>query len=264
VGRVSDLVAQASQPDTVEAISSPSDSLSVDLSVGIVVPVYNEAAILASSLTYLRQMARDCPIVVVDGGSDDGSADIARRIVRTEVSPVANRGAQMNLGAHCLAEESPVDVLLFLHVDTRLPQNFLSHIRAVLSPRQEVKGGCFQMQFDRRSPWLWFYAWCTRFRGRYLHFGDQAFFLRREVFEALEGYRELPLMEDVDLLVRLRRQEQGGQEGFVVLPASVLSSARRFLRFGAVRQQLLNLVLVVLYELGVSPHRLRRWYPPVR
>lgn len=225
-----------------------------ELSIGIVVPIFNEAAILESALERLRQVAGPSPVVVVDGHSTDGSAHIARQFFPTEISPEASRGIQQNCGAQYLK----TDVLLFLHADSQLPPGFDLQIRKALEdPR--VVGGCFQLRFDAVRPMLQFYSWCTRFPGRFFHFGDQGFFVRREVFQKMRGFRPLPFLEDVDFLRRLR-----GLGRFAVLPVPVTTSARRFLHYGVVRLQLRNILLVILFELGVSPHWLARFYPPSR
>lgn len=224
------------------------------LSLGIVLPVFNEAGILDRALERLSAVAPGCRVVVVDGGSADGSVPIARRYFQTVNCPAPNRGAQMNQGASCL----DTDILLFLHVDACLPPDFGSSIRRALGdPR--VAGGCFQLSFDNPHPLLRFYAWCTQFHGRFFHFGDQAFFVRREVFQKMGGYRNLPFLEDVDFLRRLV-----GYGRFVVLPSRVVTSARRFLKQGIVLQQLLNIAVVTLFELGVPARRLARMYPHVR
>ncbi len=225
-----------------------------ELSIGIVVPVYNEAAILAPALDRLRTLLLDEAVLVVDGGSSDDSAQIARMFFPTEICALANRGMQLNRGAQLLRS----DVLLFLHVDSQLPTGFQSAIQQALSdPR--VAGGCFRLQFDVARPMLRFYSWCTRFPGRFFHFGDQGFFVRRKVFEEMGGYERFPFLEDVSFLQRLRCRG-----GFKVLPLPVVTSARRFLRRGVVRQQLRNILLVTLFELGVSAERLARFYPHVR
>ncbi len=217
-------------------------------------PVFNEAALLEPALERLERVAGTFSVVVADGGSTDGSARIARRFFQTESCPTRNRGAQLNRGAQCLS----TDVLLFLHADSQLPEGFAFHVRrAFCSPR--VVGGCFRLEFNVPRPMLRFYSWCTRFPGRFLHFGDQGFFVRREVFERMGGFRRLPFLEDVDFLRRLRRYGR-----FAVLPVPVVTSARRFLRHGVVRQQLRNILLVALFELGVSAERLARFYPPTR
>lgn len=236
-------------------------------SLGIVVPVLNEAAVLDRALVRLKQVAGGFSVVVVDGGSVDGSAEIARQYFSTVVSTPVNRGAQMNLGARLM----DADVLLFLHADSELPADFAVHIeRALSDPR--VAAGCFQLRFDSeasgRRPMLRFFSWCTQFSGRFLHFGDQGYFVRRGVFGAMGGYRELPFMEDVDFLRRLLTPGflgLGRRHGkFAVLPAAVTTSARRFLRTGVVRQQIVNILLVTLFELGVPVRWLARLYPHIR
>jgi rSAM/selenodomain-associated transferase 2 len=226
-----------------------------ELTIGIVVPVFNEAAALEFHLRALRDVTQSrCPVVVVDGGSTDGSASIARRFFHTESAEQPNRGHQLNRGAQCLVN----DVLLFLHADSQLSRGFEYYIRRALSnPR--VVGGCFQLQFDVPRPMLRVYAWFTRFPGRFFHFGDQAFFVRREVFWEMGGFKPFPFLEDVDFLRRLRRFGR-----FAILPMAVRTSARRFARRGVVRQQLANILLVTLFELGVSVERLAPLYPHIR
>lgn len=225
-----------------------------ELSIGIVIPVFNEGKVLPEALGHLRKVVGTADVLIVDGGSADGTVAAASACFRTIGSGQPNRGAQMNLGAREVGGE----VLLFLHADSRLPESFEAQVRAaLLDPR--VAAGCFRLAFDAKSPLLNFYSWCTRFTGRFLHFGDQAFFVRRKVFEVMGGFRNLEFLEDVDFLRRLRRHGK-----FAVVPAEIVTSARRFLRFGVVRQQLLNIVIVLLFELGVSARRLARFYPPVR
>ncbi len=217
-------------------------------------PVFNEGTTLEAALQHLRQVAGPFPVVIADGGSTDGSVRIARRFFHTELCPEANRGAQLNRGAQCLWS----DVLLFLHADSQLPQGFARHIRQALTDRRVV-GGCFQLRFDAPHPILRFYSWFTRFPGRFFHFGDQGFFVRREVFQDMGGFRSLPFLEDVDFLRRLRHYGR-----FAVLCIPVVTSARRFLLRGVVRQQLVNILFVTLFELGISAERLARFYPHVR
>ncbi len=225
------------------------------LSVGIVVPVFNEGASLKHYLLRLYEVNRGrCPIVIVDGGSSDSTTRIARRFFHTETTPGPNRGAQLNHGARCLL----TDVLVFLHADTELPRGFDYYIRQVLAD-SDVVGGCFRLEFDVAHPLLKAYSWFTRFSGRFFHFGDQGFFIRRDVFCWMGGFSPLPFLEDVDFLRRLRKYGK-----FMTLPVPVWTSARRFVRRGIVRQQLRNVLLVALFELGVSAERLAAAYPHVR
>ncbi|NDQ58882.1 MAG: glycosyltransferase family 2 protein [Acidipila sp.] len=222
-------------------------------------PVYNEAEILACALEKLRLVAHDCSVIVVDGNSTDQTASIARNFFPTESTNVPSRGAQMDCGSRRLrACEPPVNVLLFLHADSQLPPEFSQAIRRALAdPR--VVGGCFRMEFESSRLMLRIYSWFTRFPGRFLHFGDQGYFVRGEIFEEMGGYHAMPFLEDVDFQRRLRRRGR-----FLVLPATILTSARRFLRCGIVRQQVKNFLIVTLFELGVPASRLARLYSHVR
>jgi rSAM/selenodomain-associated transferase 2 len=226
-----------------------------DLSLGVVVPVLNEAGTLDYYLSRLYEVTRArCPVVVVDGGSTDASRSVARRYFHTETTVHASRGEQLNHGARCLL----TDVLVFLHADTELPPDFDYYIRQGLA-HSGVVGGCFRLEFDVAHPVLKAYSWFTQFSGRFFHFGDQAFFIRREVFCQMGGFSPLPFLEDVDLLRRLRKYGK-----FMTLPMPVRTSARRFLQRGVMRQQLINVLLVTLFELGVSAKRLAAAYPHVR
>jgi rSAM/selenodomain-associated transferase 2 len=195
-----------------------------------------------------------CPVVIVDGASTDDSVVIGRRFFHIESLGYPSRGRQLNHGARCLA----TDVLLFLHADSELPAGFDFYIRKALGD-PDVVGGCFRLEFDVRHPMLKAYTWFTQFRGRFFHFGDQAFFVRREAFRELGGFSPTPFLEDVDFLKRLKKLGK-----FVTLPVSVRTSARRFLRRGIVRQQLLNILVVALFELGVPADRLAAVYPHIR
>ena len=231
------------------------DDVPPDLSVGVVVPVFNEAGTLEYYLSRLYEVTRArCPVVVVDGGSTDASASIARRYFHAETTVQPSRGEQLNHGALCLV----TDVLLFLHADTELPRGFDHYIRQALAD-EEVAGGCFRLEFDVAHPLLKLYSRFTRYSGRFFHFGDQGFFIRRELFWRMGGFSHIPFLEDVDFLKRLKKFGK-----FVTLSVPVRTSARRFLHRGIVRQQLRNVLLVTLFELGVSAKRLAAAYPHIR
>lgn len=220
--------------------------------IAVVIPALNEAARIEACLRAVRMQqpgGTEVDVVVVDGGSVDDTRLLATRYARV-TSASRGRGAQMNAGA--LAASG--DVLLFLHADTVLPEGAFAAIDAALADGGVV-GGTFRLRFDRDSPALRLYAWFTRFRWRLFHYGDQGIFVRRSTFEALGGFREWPIMEDVDLLARL---DAVGRTA--LLPLAVTTSARRFERHGVVRQQLLNAGLMLAHFAGVKPLRLARWY----
>ena len=215
----------------------------------VVVPALNEARHIEACLASVRGQGDAVDLVVVDGGSSDGTPALARPLARVLEAP-RGRASQMNAGARATSG----DVLLFLHGDTRLAPDALAAIRAALSDARVV-GGTFTLRFEPATPLLRLYAWYTRFSWRLFRYGDQGIFVRRADFDALGGYAPVPIMEDVDFLARLARRGRT-----VLIPLPVTTSARRFHRHGIVRQQLRNAVLVTLYALGVSPHRIAGWY----
>ncbi len=189
----------------------------------------------------------------MDGGSTDATAAAATRSprVRLLTSP-RGRARQMNAGARAARG----DVLLFLHADTLLPDGALAAVDAAVGdPR--VVAGRFDVRFDNRRPAFRMIAWFMNQRSRWsgISTGDQAIFVRREAFEALGGYPDMPLMEDVELCRRLKRRGR-----LAALRLRVTTSARKWEREGAVRTILLMWTLRLLYVAGVSPARLHRWY----
>lgn len=221
-------------------------------SVAVVVPALNEERCIEACLASVLAQDGSAEVMVVDGGSGDATAALAAPLAPVLHAP-RGRARQMNAGARATRG----DPLLFLHADSRLPPGAFAAMRAALADARTV-GGTFSLRFEPETPLLRAYAACTRLGPRIFHYGDQGIFVRRTVFDALGGYRDLPLMEDVDFLRRLR-----GVGRTVLLPLPVTTSARRFQRHGIVRQQLRNGVLLAVYLAGISPHRLARWYEQV-
>ena len=145
-------------------------------------------------------------------------------------------------------------MFLFLHADTILPADAFRLVGDALAD-PGVVGGCFRLAFDRDDPWLHMYSCFSRINHPLFTYGDQGLFVRREAFERIGGFREMPLLEDVEIQERLRREGR-----FVKFRQRVVTLARRFVPYGPVRQQALNVGIVVLYNPGVSPARLKRLY----
>jgi len=216
-----------------------------------VVPTLNETARIEFCLRQLRSDFPDCEVVVVDGGSTDGTAGLAQRYAHV-IHSAAGRATQMNAGAAVTSG----DILWFIHADCQVPAGALESLRqAVQDPG--VVGGGLQLRFDQRSLGLDYLAVSSNLRARRLHwiFGDQAMFVRRDVFDSVGGFPEIPLMEDLEMSRILRRRGQ-----LVVLPTTVTASARRLVEQGPWRMTVLMQLLKLQYLLGVDPERIRRRY----
>ncbi len=220
----------------------------------IVVPVLNEAVILVDALTALAPLrARGAEVIVVDGGSNDGSPDLARPLADRVVAAPRGRGAPLNAGAALGAG----DALLFLHADTALPPNADRLIAAAVMHRA---WGRFDLRIAGRHPLLTVIArminWRSRLTG--IATGDQAIFVTRAAFMAVGGFPDLPLMEDIAVSRRLRRLCRP-----YCIGAPVVTSGRRWEHHGVLRTILLMWRLRLAYYLGVEPARLARRYGPV-
>jgi rSAM/selenodomain-associated transferase 2 len=221
--------------------------------LSIVVPVLNEAANLERLLPELLTLGPHVEIVVADGGSIDGTAEVVSRhppVVR--VDSARGRARQMNAGARA----SRGSAILFLHADTALPAGAVSAIADALAD-PSVVGGRFDVRFtSERWPFRMIAALMNR-RSRWsgIATGDQGIFVRRTAFEALGGYPDIPLMEDIELTRRLKRLGR-----IACLDARVTTSSRKWEREGIARTVLLMWTLRLLYSLGVSPARLVGWY----
>ncbi|MBI3656645.1 MAG: TIGR04283 family arsenosugar biosynthesis glycosyltransferase [Acidobacteria bacterium] len=223
------------------------------MKISVIIPTLNEEACLGETLTSVTRQVGDYEIIVVDGGSVDKTMELAGRSAVVIRSP-SGRGRQMNAGAQLATGH----VLLFLHADSRLAAGAFAAIREAMTDAQCV-GGTFSLQFDQPRRLLRFYAWFTQFHFALFHYGDQGIFVRREVFEQMGGYQEIPIMEDLEFFRRLRRCGR-----MAILSHPITTSARRFVKHGVVAQQMINTVLVLLYLVGASPRTLRRWYDDVR
>jgi rSAM/selenodomain-associated transferase 2 len=217
--------------------------------VSIIIPTLNEASILPTTLEVLQQQPEPFETLVVDGGSTDATTARARAAGATVIDAPRGRGPQMNCGA----EHARADLLLFLHADTQLPPNGLSLVREALTAPADA--GIFRLSFDQDSLLLRFYAWCTGWNWIRLCFGDRGLFATREAFEAVGGFPNWPLFEDLELAARL---DDFGT--FRFLNAAVTTSARRFQQHGLLRQQLRNLYLWCHYVANTDPDRLAHLY----
>ena len=228
---------------------------SLPLSLSIIIPTLNEEQQLAAAIASARGPSVT-EVIVVDGGSTDGTVACAR--VHADTVAVAGRGRalQMNSGAGMARG----DVLLFLHADTRLPAGFdTAVLRALAEPR--TVGGRFDVHLAPSSPLLWLTGELMNLRSRWsgIATGDQAIFARREVFAEIGGFPAFPLMEDIAFSRALKRAGT-----IACLRDRVCTSSRRWRARGVLRTVLLMWSLRLLYVCGVSPQRLHHWYTDAR
>jgi rSAM/selenodomain-associated transferase 2 len=221
----------------------------------VVIPTLNESVIIADSVSAVRAGWPEAGVVVADGNSSDDTVALAETAGATTISvSTRSRGTQLNEGARTCDS----DWILFLHADTRLTPEA---IRAADSYMKRDDGGLamFRIQFKDPTWMLRFSAWWTRFDSVFTRFGDQGILIRRSFFLELGGFNTWPLFEDVNLVRRARARHR-----IDVLPASVVTSSRRFRRYGPLRQQLRNGRLLIQFLGGADPHRLARSYPVMK
>jgi rSAM/selenodomain-associated transferase 2/rSAM/selenodomain-associated transferase 1 len=223
--------------------------------ISVIIPTFNEGANLATTLASTRN-ASNVEVIIVDGGSNDETVKVARSRGAMVLTSPPRRARQMNVGAG----RATGDMLLFLHGDTCLPRGFDNYIRKILARPQAV-AGAFQLRIDGQLPGLRATERMVNLRSRRLQFpyGDQAIFLRADLFREMGGFPDMPIMEDFELIRRLRRRGR-----IMIAPAAVLTSARRWEALGILRTTLINYAIPLAYYLGASPSRLARWYHRTR
>ncbi len=223
--------------------------------LSIVVPVLHETESVNPLIEHIRKVGKgeDYEIIVVDGSPEKNTINaIKDHDVIKKTSP-KGRARQMNAGV----AEARGEILLFLHVDTKLPLNAFKKIREVLENNRYV-GGAFDLELDTQRKSLRFIAWTARIRVRFteIPYGDQAIFLRKNYFYDIGCYRDIPLMEDVELMKRIKRL--GGK--ICIIKDPVRSSPRKWLQDGIFYTTFRNHMIRILYSLGVSPNKLVKLY----
>lgn len=228
------------------------------MKLSVIIPVLNERAHLPQTVAALKAGVAKAEIIVVDGGSSDGTrAWLAEQKDTVVIDSVRGRGAQLNAGAEAASGE----VLLFLHGDCVLPTNALSAIHQALLPPQIV-GGAFLIRFAETRPRsLAIIAKGINARTLVTKTatGDQGIFVRRAIYDKVGGFAAWPLFEDVDFVTRIKRHGE-----FLILRERLTISARRYLAHGPWRTTFLMYALRVGYWLGLPPTKLSQWFQDVR
>jgi rSAM/selenodomain-associated transferase 2 len=219
--------------------------------VSIIVPALNEEGLIGDFLRHLTASFPEAEIIVVDGGSDDGTVHIAEGMARVIHSP-KGRGAQMNAGA----KVATGDILWFLHADCRPSPDSIGLIQDALA-NESVLGGGFRWALTGSK---WYYKPFTALahlknkRRRNL-FGDMGIFVRKDIFERMGGYQDIPIFEEVEFNNRLRKLGET-----VILDEPLPSSDRKLLTEGPLRAFIKNDILKIAYSLGFSPEYLKKFY----
>lgn len=224
------------------------------MNFSVIIPTLNEEGYIEKTL---QSIGKGVEIIVVDGGSNDDTVAIAEKFGARVIQSEKGRGVQQDIGA----SNAKGDVLLFLHADTILPSGWKDFI-AVLLSNSNVIGGAFLLgiagtDFKSVPISLRFIIKAANLRAKYLGliYGDQGIFVKRDRFFSINGFKGLPIMEDVDFIRRLKKQ--GRVE---LIMEKVLTSERRWVKNGILQATVDNLFFLMMYYLGYSPERIYRLY----
>ncbi|AGB41129.1 glycosyl transferase [Halobacteroides halobius DSM 5150] len=225
--------------------------------ISVIIPVLNEETTITTTLKQVHNLTGAKEIIVVDGGSQDKTVELATKLADKVCQTQAGRGHQMNVGA----KEASGDILFFLHSDSQLETDALLAIGDALEDKRVI-GGCFNFKINDDAWPLKFISWTSNLRAKYLNliFGDQGIFVRADIFSQVGGYPEQELMEDWEFSRRLTKTE--GK--LVQLEPKIYTSARRWHESGIWKTIFLMHKIKFLYLLGVKPYKLREIYHDAR
>jgi len=222
----------------------------------IIIPVLHETEIINTLLDSLKHLERDEPfeIIVVDGSQTQDTLHVISDTNVLKYTSPQGRGRQMNVGA----AHATGDILVFLHADTFLPANALSLIKTSLEDKRYV-GGAFSLQIQSQISFLRAIAVYSTLRSQLTRapYGDQVIFLRKSYFDTIGGYADIPLMEDVELMRRIRKNKAQ----ITILPFSVITSDRRWHQEGPIYTLIRDNIIIFLYWCGMPAEKLAKFYP---
>ena len=225
------------------------------MKVSIIVPTLNEELVLENTLTHIQQLSPH-ELIVSDGGSNDYTYRIADRFSHRVITGSAGRALQMNAGAN----EATGDLLLFLHADSRIePESYRKMLEYMKNPKWI--GGAFTLCIESGKWSLKLIALLANIRSKYfgVAYGDQGFFVRKEVFKDMNGFSPIPICEDLDFYYRLRKKGS-----VILLKEKAHTSPRRWTNEGIFFTTVRNFIIAVLFGLGFPPHILTKWYLAIR
>jgi uncharacterized protein len=219
--------------------------------ISIIIPALNEADNLKQTIASIGRLDNK-EIILADGGSLDETVHIAKSFNLDIVNSSPPKAKQMNEGA----TRASGDILLFLHADTRLPINFETPVCQCLT-QTDVIAGAFELSINADVPALKLIERLANWRSHRLNlpYGDQAIFVRSDIFHQLEGFPEIPIMEDFEFIRQL-----GKKGDIVTLPLPVVTSSRRWKNRGVLRTTLINQIAIAMFYAKVPPKIIARWY----
>lgn len=221
--------------------------------ISVIIPTFNEQGSVGKTVErLLNGKDRDhiAEVIVVDGGSTDHGRDEARRAGAQVISAPKGRASQMNHGSRI----STGHILYFIHADSLPPIGYAAQI--LRSVEQGADAGCMRLCFDRDHWSLRLKCWFTRFNASGLHYGDQSLFVRKDLFQQVQGFREdMTVFEDLDIIERIKKMGR-----FHVIPGPIITSARKYERNGFLRMQMAFYALYPMYRLGFAQEALTNTY----
>ncbi len=221
------------------------------MKVSIIVPTLNEAKCLGETLTYIQQLSPH-EVIVSDGGSVDGTLEIAAKFTENVVTGPAGRSLQMNAGARIATG----DIFLFLHADNHIESASYEKMSHSMENSEEI-GGAFSLCIVSDKWSLRLITRLANLRSKYLGmaYGDQAFFVKKRIFHKMNGFAKLPICEDIDFFKRLRNLGP-----VILLSEKTLTSPRRWYKEGIWITTIKNILIATLFKLGFPLRILTKWY----
>lgn len=224
--------------------------------ITVIIPVINEEKNLLKLFSNLIQKP-EIEFIFVDGGSNDNTVNLIKKAgFKVILSPILRRSYQMNFGA----KEAKGKILLFLHGDTILPDNYDEIIINTVEKYNFIVGA-FKLKIDSQKPIFRLIETLVNWRSQYLSlpYGDQGIFIKKEIFESINGYEDLAIMEDFTLIKTVKKLGK-----IYITNASVVTSARRWEKLGIFKTTLINQLIIIGYSLKIKPEKLAIFYRRIK